>query len=579
MPQAASSATVRSLRGSLIRYQVSPVPRQSGIKPTAEISCRGRPAATTSERGQAGSAANAGGVSFLTRKYGYQDRHTRQHENSRDIIIDDLRATVEAHRATNIASILRKVASDAPPNLDIKKIHVPHPSAEHAVESLQKSGVPVDQEPIDAEGTKGTKLKWRLRPKVAREKGLAARKKRQARELRSRRNNGQDYEGKSLGPVDQWALKRDLSCSDRPWLTYLQSYEEDGQSHAFESYMRPTPTETSAVQSAVDLVQKIVTSALPSNALSLFGSRYTGLAGPLSDVDFNLSLPEFKGDTSIRGPSNTRPEACRAGMRVLKRLGRVLSSNGQFSNVKIIPARIPLLTATHHATGVAFQFQTLARTLPSREWTSDYVSEYPSLRPLFLLLRHSLKIRGLVTVQFGGLGSYPLAMMIVAALKHAAASFSRDDLAGQLIHILDFYANADLYKHGFSADPFRMFTKITKPLSAEEREANSRDPYLWSIDLIRKCHPDKPWALCLQDPADPVNDLGRKTYQIKHVQASFAAARQRIWSRVQRWDRMDIKTRQTWAQGLLDPLVRARYDEFEASRQVLARSIESRLSK
>lgn len=342
--------------------------------------------------------------------------------------------------------------------------------------------------------------------------------------------------------------------------------------------MRPTPTETLAVQCAIDSVQRIVTSALPSNPLSIFGSRYTGLAGPLSDVDFSLSLPDFQRDTSIRGPSATRPKACRAGMRVLRHLGRVLSSNGQFSDVKIIPAYIPILTATHHATGVAFQFQTLAGTLPSREWTSYYLSEFPSLRPLFLLLRHGLKIRGLVTVQFGGLGSYPLVMMIVAALKHAAARFSRDDLAGQLIHILDFYANADLYKHGFSADPFRMFTKITKPLSAEERKANSRDPYLWSIDLIRKCRPDQPWLLCLQDPADQVNDLGRKAYHIKHVQASFAAARQQIWSRVQTWDRMDMKRRRTWAQGLLDPLVRARYDDFEASRQVLARSIESRLS-
>lgn len=351
-----------------------------------------------------------------------------------------------------------------------------------------------------------------------------------------------------------------------------QLYRLSNEISAFESYMRPTSSEESAVQRAIESVQRTVSSALPLNPISVFGSRYTGLAGPLSDVDFSLSLPEFQKDLSIRGPSATRPEARRAGMQVLRSLVGLLHSNGQFSNINIIPAYIPILTATDHTTGVTFQFQTLASILPSREWTSYYVSEFPSLRPLFLLLRHSLKIRGLATVQHGGLGSYPLIMMIVTALKHAPGAFAPDDLAGQLIHILDFYANANLYKYGYSADPPRMFPKVIKPLSAEELDANSPDPHLWSIDLIRKCNRKNPWALCLQDPADPVNDLGRKAYQIKHVQASFSAARQRISAKLQMWDQMDTEARQRWAQGLLDPLVRARYDDFEASRQALAKA-------
>lgn len=234
MPQAAPSATVRSLQGSLVRHHVSPVLRQSGIRPRTERSRRGRPAATTSERGQAGFAINVRGCLLLPRKYGYQDLLTRQHEDSRDIIVDDLRATVEAHRATNTASTIRKIASDAPPNPDFKKIDVSDPSAGHAVESVHKSGVSVDQEPIVPEGTKGTEPKRRLPSETAGKEGLATRKKRPVRKSASRQNNGQDYEGKSLGLVDQWALENttesDLSCPDRPWLTYLQGYEEDGQS-------------------------------------------------------------------------------------------------------------------------------------------------------------------------------------------------------------------------------------------------------------------------------------------------------------------------------------------------------------
>ena len=339
--------------------------------------------------------------------------------------------------------------------------------------------------------------------------------------------------------------------------------------------MRPTLTEESAVQYAIESVQRIVSSALPLNPISIFGSRYTGLAGPLSDVDFSLSLPEFKNDLSIRGPSATRPKARRAGMKVLSSLVSILHSSGQFSNISIIPAHIPILTATDHATGVTFQFQTLAPILPSREWTSYYLSEFPGLRPLFLLLRHSLKIRDLTTVHNGGLGSYPLVIMIVTALKHAHGSLAPDDLAGQLIHILDFYANANLYKHGYSADPPRIFTKTSKPLSAEKLDTNSGDPHLLGIDLIRKGNQKIPWALCLQDPANPVNDLGRKAHQIQHIQATFAKVRQHIWAKVQMWDQMKTEARQRWVQGLLDPLVRARYDDFEASRHILSKAGES----
>jgi non-canonical poly(A) RNA polymerase PAPD5/7 len=31
----------------------------------------------------------------------------------------------------------------------------------------------------------------------------------------------------------------------------------------------------------------------------------------------------------------------------------------------------------------------------------------------------------------------------------------------------------------------------------------------------------QPYLLCLQDPADPLNDLGRKGYGFKHIQATM----------------------------------------------------------
>ena len=327
------------------------------------------------------------------------------------------------------------------------------------------------------------------------------------------------------------------------------------------------------MQELLEDIRHISFDTLPSNPIYVHGSRSTGLAGPLSDIDFSLSLPEFEKDPLARGPSATRPEAVRAGMRMLVALRGALEQHQHFRAIEIIGARLPLLSAVDRRTGLKFQIQALAPTLPAKEYTLYYLTEFPTLRPLFILLRSALQMRGLTRTITGGMGSYSLLMMIVTALKHSMGIFPRRDLSSQLLHVLNFYASADLYKNGYSVDPPRTFPKVGKSLSAEEKEARAHDPYLSGIDVLPKLSRKQPWLLCLQDPANPVNDLGSKAHQIKHIQAFFKEAGHRIRMRMREWENLDIRERKGWGKAVLDSLVQANYDTFEAGRRRLVKKV------
>ena len=342
---------------------------------------------------------------------------------------------------------------------------------------------------------------------------------------------------------------------------------------AFETYMMLTDNERFSTEQCIDQVTDMINLSLPTHSLMIHGSRYTGLASPLSDIDFRVSIPEYEKDFSTRGPSSTRPKARKASTRVLRIIGKILDRSPRYRDVEFVNGSIPLITAIDNPTGLRLQFLALSPCLPAREYTVNYLNEYPSLRPLFVLLRHILDMRNLSVVFEGGLGSYPLLIMIVTALKHAPRTFAKDDLGGQLLHVLGFYADADLYKDGFSAEPPRVFLKRATSKIPEDQNAGSGDPYLAGIETLRKKSQNYyPWLLCLQDPADPVNDLGKKAYRIKHIQATFKVLKDVIMQSMGTWEQGSAATRESAVFSVLSYALGAKYRMFEYQRSKLARA-------
>ena len=349
---------------------------------------------------------------------------------------------------------------------------------------------------------------------------------------------------------------------------------------AYEAYMRLSPQEEAASQLVISDVNSVARKEPEIRSLTLLGSRSTGLATPISDFDFTFTPPQSLPGTLILPPSeggvsqvqslryNYKPEAVRA----LRKVDRRFRYSKQFSNTDFVRyASVPIIRSTHIATGLAVQLQTLAPYQPAQEYIAAYLSEFPSLRPLYIIIRYCLEVRGLTTPFEGGLGSYSIFMAIVTAMKHSRGKFASDDFGGQLLHILEFYGKADLYKTGFSANPPRVFEKQDKGWTFEDRMARTADSQLSGIDQMRKFNPRKPYLLCLQDPANDQNDLGKNAYAIKHIQAIFNKARESIQALLKgENEKFGDRTKgRIWS--CLDSLVRADYRPFEIRRSKVER--------
>lgn len=308
---------------------------------------------------------------------------------------------------------------------------------------------------------------------------------------------------------------------------------------AYEAYMRLSPREEAASELVISNVNSVARNNKEMQTLSLLGSRSTGLATPTSDFDFSSILPDRlirycnapkSEDSSAQSPSYKRRANFKETVPVLEEMKTHFRLSTKFINTKVIRyASVPILQCTHVATGLGVQIQTKAPSQAEHEYKLASLSEFPSLRPLYIIIRSLLELRNLTTPFEGGLSSYSIFIMIVTALKHSSGKFASDDLGSQLLHVLDFYGSADLYKVGFSVNPPYTFEKRKGPTSLDI--AHIDNPHLHGINLIQTLDPRKPYLLCLQDPTDDTKDLGKRAYAIKHIQSTFRYEKHNLQAR------------------------------------------------
>ncbi|KAG7009266.1 hypothetical protein G7Y79_00003g011340 [Physcia stellaris] len=539
-----------------------------------------------------------------------------KHEEAKDVFIDDLSATLEAHRATNRAKIVRKLNQKAnwePPfkNPLADGVATSSTSAvqkEDRSNLIDEQGAEVAAKPLlplpwikhsddggigtpsevagNSHGEKHKTGGHQRDPNedVHRDKHWPADSIQNEQYWRNIKGSAlheiQEYKAMYIHPRGDF--NSEMKVNKCLWLDGLGTFATAKKASkevpssrrlhdeiiAYEKYMKMNPVEEEAARLFTMEVKSIVCRTYPKNPLIPIGSHSTGLADRLSDFDFTLSFPDLEKSPLERGPSSTRPLARKAGRSALWAIYRSLYRSSQFQEIELIHARVPIIKAIHTKTRFRVELQTLSSSHEaSREYSMYYQADFPTLRPLYILFRSALHIRHLNIVHEGGLGSYSTLMMIVNALKHASGKYAQNDLVGHFLHILDFYGNANLYRIGFSPDPPRTFKKTRGKISAEDKIASMQDPVLQGIDTLRKLDPKKPYLLCLQDPANAVNDLGCKAYGIKHIQELFRVIRKDLTANMKAWDgNGDFK--EPWhAQGLLAPLLAADYSKLEGKRR------------
>ncbi|KAL9584655.1 MAG: hypothetical protein Q9212_001991 [Teloschistes hypoglaucus] len=519
-------------------------------------------------------------------------------DHSNDIYVNDLKATLAAHRQTNQASIIKRYVGRnyirplRDPDND-EKAKVQHDSdgkhsdqisghSENIAVNANAMGKADQSGAISTKGLPKLRKKWPVGTMQYNEVyGISKPAVPEA--------GAREYLESSFGPTDKWRLKQESTtiAANCPWLLKLEGTGGDSlqrlgnEIRAFERFVTPTADEMKGAREVALQVRRIVQSILRDSSCEVIGSYSTGLAMPTSDIDFSVMLAAVDRDATSHRKSLGGRGFQKLYRNALFKIQRAFGKESNFGhNAELVHARIPIVRTTHQATGLEVQIQMWSGIKRQEQYTLAYLSEYPMLRPLYFVLRSCLRMRGLGLTYEGGLGSYATLMLIVNALKHGAGQYDPLDVGSQLLHFLLFCIRIDLYQDGFSVDPPRRFVKGRKNAVAE-------DPVLGGIDAMAKINARYPYLLCLQDPADPTNDLGTKAYAIKHIVRTFRTVRNTIVdimrkrniqsfstskSKVMRKENIQsYSTSDSMANvPLLAPLVQANYRDFEYRRAMLS---------
>ncbi|KAJ5469470.1 hypothetical protein N7539_009088 [Penicillium diatomitis] len=514
-----------------------------------------------------------------------------------DIHTNSLRKTLEAHRASNRARLIRKVYSrQDPPGLFRPYIPPENRAGYQPPSPLQLESPParISQEAsADQTTAPSSKRSPRSRSQVPNSKAEAT---------LPLLSPGHAPAIRSIGAKDPSDL------SQAPWLKYLPTTEEttgasiyrDASTYlnaeilALHHYMKPTPEEQDTITRLSREISSLLETVVPSPPL-LFGSRRTGLALAHSNLDFLLPVKdESRSPDRTRRPSPHRPQIRDAHLALLRRVEEKLRDTADFqyqsSSPPVTKDRSPdlihlshssglVLRARHRPTGLLLQFHCGEGIPALTEYIQDYLVEYPSLAPLYTSARTLLEAHGLIgsqpdgnkpTAPGTGTGISPgaLLMLLVAFSKLNHGQFPGPHRLGdQFLAFLKLYGKQiDFKTTGVAVDPPRFFnaqntppppppppspqsppSQSSNPTPAPASTKNQYQDYAAALRGQRSLLSTKRTAatrgnipatqrLCVQDPTHFMNDLGRSCARTSQIQNVFATAYDQLRMGCDTWE-------------------------------------------
>ncbi|KAK4574290.1 hypothetical protein LTR86_002051 [Recurvomyces mirabilis] len=374
-----------------------------------------------------------------------------------------------------------------------------------------------------------------------------------------------DYDAISLPPISTpvqqamplpWALSADQISKMQP----MEVLDEEIK--RFAVWAQPSPAEQLARQAVVDQTLQFINQKLDQRDIKLqaeiFGSESTGLALAASDIDIRIFDASSSDDEGRYSSLNSPMRQLLVDMR----------NSGEYICTTFRFAKFPIINAQHRATGIDIQIVSAPSTVRQQGVTEQYLAEMPLLKDLYLVTRMMLGQRNLVDVFNGGIGSYGLFIMLAGALKRRR-SHPPTSAGEQLLQFMEMYGQKlDYTRFGLTVNttqPAKLFLKH-QHLSQQQayiRAAHRRGDDVragqWAICTTRQL---QHYLLCLQDPADPTNDLGRKSNGIKFIQGTCGALAEELRSGL-----AGIEKGSGFGGSLLEPVVGRCHEVLAAQRQ------------
>ncbi|KAJ5288492.1 hypothetical protein N7478_001522 [Penicillium angulare] len=469
-----------------------------------------------------------------------------------DIVPSSLRKTLEAHRSSNRARLIRKVYPRTPATGLLRPwIPLENRAGYRPPEPL---GTPLEESERSSKKPSG---KRRTRKRIP-------------------ETNASSPQNTHIIPI---RYAEDIT-EQNPWIDFLASdyaigdasTHLDAEIQAFDRYLTPTPHEQAPISQLNDKIASLLRSVAP-HPPKLIGSHYTGLAQAHSDLHFLLPFEDIpRSRHQPRGPSATRPQIRDAHTTLLCRVESTLQSHDMFSGqVKWAGKGKSVLEARHQPTGLLLRFH-CGETVPAlSEYIRVQLPKYPALRPLYNSTRSLLESRGLFGLTQGNLGPEPLAILILAFLKMKQPGLSGSHRLGDhFLAFLKFYgSDINLQSSGIAVEPSGVFgADILRHSSpGEDTEPAHRRGQRSLIGAKRtasaKGNSPADRRLCIQDPTQYMNDLGRSCTRTPELQQVLSTAYERLSYACDTWEGRDMHG------SILTAAIQANFDGLVALRKRL----------
>lgn len=261
----------------------------------------------------------------------------------------------------------------------------------------------------------------------------------------------------------------------------------------FFNFMSPRPEEEAMRRDVVNRIERVIMELWPAARVEIFGSFSTGLYLPTSDIDL-----------VVFGKWDHPP---------LQELEQALKKHNVAGPhpIKVLDkATVPIIKLTDHETEVKVDISFNVETaVKASQFIKSYLKKYTVLPPLIFVLKQFLLQRNMNEVFFGGISSYGLILMAISFLQlHPRIDTRRANVnLGMLL--IEFF---QLYGHDFNYLKTGIRVKNGGSYLIKEETLNPLD-----------CG-DRPLLLCIEDPIQPENDVGRGSYAIHQVKQVFDLA-------------------------------------------------------
>ncbi|RNF03010.1 DNA polymerase sigma [Trypanosoma conorhini] len=172
----------------------------------------------------------------------------------------------------------------------------------------------------------------------------------------------------------------------------------------FLNYLRPSEAEVSMREIIGMEVRAIAKRLWPGCEPIVFGSVFTGLLLPLSDLDMTILNVPVSTEEALRALAReiSRAELCHAAYPQL-----------------ILKTKVPLVKFQHRHSLLDVDISINAEDgQRNSAIVADMLRSFPEARPLTVLVKYFLQQRGMHEPYHGGLGSFATTLLVISFLQH-----------------------------------------------------------------------------------------------------------------------------------------------------------------